>query len=168
MPDRRKTLPLPSEAGRSLLGWTQKKERFFAPLGSPRTFSVNGMTTQSTFSSNVISQCLCIVTCLGVAAFGSGQARASELNIPPEASEAIHLMYSGQTESGYRACAQTRSREARPPARLSDRGRHPVVENLLPLAGAKIQHNRCLEPHAPRDYGGRPGTRARRQGDKPR
>jgi hypothetical protein len=28
----------------------------------------------------------------------SGEARASELNIPPEATEAIHLMYSGKTE----------------------------------------------------------------------
>jgi hypothetical protein len=35
--------------------------------------------------------------CLAVAALGSGEARASELKIPPEAGEAIHLMYSGKT-----------------------------------------------------------------------
>jgi hypothetical protein len=36
--------------------------------------------------------------CLAVVALGSRQARASELNLPPEASEAIHLMYSGKTD----------------------------------------------------------------------
>jgi len=39
-----------------------------------------------------------VVLCLASAAFAAGQARASELNIPPRASEAIHLMYSGKTE----------------------------------------------------------------------
>lgn len=33
-----------------------------------------------------------------VGAFAPGEARASDLNIPPQASEAIHLMYSGKTE----------------------------------------------------------------------
>lgn len=36
--------------------------------------------------------------CLAIAAFASGEARASQLDIPPEANEAIHLMYSGKTE----------------------------------------------------------------------
>jgi hypothetical protein len=39
-----------------------------------------------------------IVLFMIVPTFASGQARASELNIPPKASEAIHLMYSGKNE----------------------------------------------------------------------
>src|SRR5580765_3702938 len=38
------------------------------------------------------------VLCVVVAAFAAAQARASELNIPPEAHEAIRLMYSGKTD----------------------------------------------------------------------
>jgi hypothetical protein len=36
--------------------------------------------------------------CLGIAMFAVGEARASQLNIPPEAGEAIRLMYSGRTD----------------------------------------------------------------------
>jgi hypothetical protein len=39
-----------------------------------------------------------VVLCLAVAACAAVQARASQLNIPPEATAAIHLMYSGQPE----------------------------------------------------------------------
>ena len=46
----------------------------------------------------ILSHHFRVVLCLAVAIFASGQARASELNIPPDASEAIHLMYSGKTE----------------------------------------------------------------------
>jgi hypothetical protein len=46
------------------------------------------------------------------AAFASGQARASELNIPSEASEAIRLTYSGKTD---RATALARDLEAARP-----------------------------------------------------
>ena len=53
-----------------------------------------------------------VVFCLAVAAFASGEARASELNIPPEASEAIHLMYSGKTDQ---AIALARKLEAARP-----------------------------------------------------
>ena len=73
--------------------------------------------------------------------FASVQARASELNIPPEASEAIHLMYSGKTEQAIAHRAQARSRAAGASARLSDRGRRALVEDLLQVVGAKIQHD---------------------------
>ena len=36
--------------------------------------------------------------CIAVAGLAPGEARASQLNIPPEASEAIRLMYSGKTD----------------------------------------------------------------------
>ena len=39
-----------------------------------------------------------VLLCLASAAFASGQARASELNIPPKAREVIDLMYSGRTD----------------------------------------------------------------------
>jgi hypothetical protein len=42
--------------------------------------------------------CSPVFFCLAVAALGSVEARASELNIPPEGSEAIRLMYSGKTD----------------------------------------------------------------------
>jgi Tetratricopeptide repeat len=40
-----------------------------------------------------------LMLCLATAAFAASGARASHLNIPPEASEAIHLMYSGKTDA---------------------------------------------------------------------
>src|SRR5258708_17757960 len=40
-----------------------------------------------------------LMLCLTTAAFAASGARASQLNIPPEASEAIHLMYSGKPEA---------------------------------------------------------------------
>lgn len=50
--------------------------------------------------------------CLVIAASATGQARASRLDIPPEANEAIHLMYSGKTEQ---AVALARKVEAERP-----------------------------------------------------
>ncbi|MGH9680060.1 MAG: hypothetical protein ACRD4Y_08925 [Candidatus Acidiferrales bacterium] len=44
-----------------------------------------------------VSRHLRVWICLAVAAFASGEARASELNIPPQATAAIHLMYLGRT-----------------------------------------------------------------------
>jgi len=40
-----------------------------------------------------------VILCLAVAALAATGTRASQLNIPPEASEAIHLMYSGKTDA---------------------------------------------------------------------
>jgi hypothetical protein len=53
-----------------------------------------------------------VVFCLAAAFFGAGRARASELNIPLEATEAIRLMYSGQPD---RAVALARQLEAARP-----------------------------------------------------
>jgi tetratricopeptide (TPR) repeat protein len=53
-----------------------------------------------------------ILLCLAIAAFASGEARASQLDIPPEANQAIHLMYSGKTEQ---AVALARKVEAERP-----------------------------------------------------
>jgi hypothetical protein len=39
-----------------------------------------------------------VASCLAIAAIAAQEARAAELKIPPEASEAIHLMYSGQPD----------------------------------------------------------------------
>jgi hypothetical protein len=50
-----------------------------------------------------------VLLCLGIAAFAANEARASQLNIPPEAREAIHLMYSGKTDT---AVALARKLEA--------------------------------------------------------
>ena len=52
---------------------------------------------------------ICVAFCL---AFAARDARASELNVPPEASEAIHLMYSGQPD---RAVALARKLETSRP-----------------------------------------------------
>ena len=59
---------------------------------------------------------LACLTVSAVMAFVPGQARASDLNIPTEATVAIHLMYSGQTE---RAVALARKLE-------TDRPEHPL------------------------------------------
>ncbi|MBZ5658862.1 MAG: tetratricopeptide repeat protein [Acidobacteriia bacterium] len=53
-----------------------------------------------------------VVFCLAAALFTARQARASELNIPPEATIAIHLMYSGQPD---RAVALARQLETSRP-----------------------------------------------------
>jgi len=39
-----------------------------------------------------------VALCLAIAGFASGEARASQLNVPPEAKQAIHLMYLGKTD----------------------------------------------------------------------
>ena len=60
-----------------------------------------------------ISNChFCMLFLLAFAAFASGEARASRLNIPPEASEAIRLMYSGKQDQ---AIALAREIEAARP-----------------------------------------------------
>ena len=53
-----------------------------------------------------------VMLCLAVAAMAAAGTRASQLNIPPEASEAIHLMYSGKTDA---AIALARKLEAARP-----------------------------------------------------
>ena len=53
-----------------------------------------------------------VVVCLAVAAFSAGESRASQLNIPPEAKEAIRLMYSGKPDQ---AVALARKLEAARP-----------------------------------------------------
>jgi hypothetical protein len=57
-----------------------------------------------------------VLFCLAVALIAAGEAHASQLNIPPEATEAIQLMYSGKTDQ---AVALARKLEA---ARLE----HPL------------------------------------------
>jgi hypothetical protein len=53
--------------------------------------------TETLNAHKLFRLCSSLCFCLAVSAFASGETRASELNIPPEATEAIRLMYSGKT-----------------------------------------------------------------------
>ncbi len=64
------------------------------------------------FFENIVGHSFRVALCLVLAAFISGNARASELNIPPEAREAIRLMYSGKQDQ---AIAIARKIEAERP-----------------------------------------------------
>ena len=64
------------------------------------------MAARLLFPSKRGSRWRLILLLIIVSAFASGQARASELNIPPEATEAIRLMYSGKTEQAIAVARQ--------------------------------------------------------------
>ncbi len=50
-----------------------------------------------------------VVLCLAIAGFAAGEARGAQLNVPPDAKQAIHLMYLGKTDQ---AIALARKLEA--------------------------------------------------------
>ena len=77
---------------RTICGWEQTAKQTPHPLKRVRNDS------ETHYSNKRTSFIPRVAISLAIAAFCSVPARASELNIPPEATEAIHLMYSGQNE----------------------------------------------------------------------